>query len=110
VEPATRIFSDDSDLGFTHAGAIVGQKVKRFVPAGEMIRTDDLEAVDLVRRSRPVTVSSDGAIGLRVTGTALDAGKYGETIRVRLGSSRRDQRVIRGIVVGAGQVRMLEDG
>ena len=109
VEPATRIFDEDSDLGLTHAEAIIGQKVRHFVPAGELLGTDDIEAVDLVQRSRPVTVVSHGAVGLRVTGTALDAGQYGETIRVRLGSSRRDQRVIRGVVIGVGQARMTED-
>jgi flagella basal body P-ring formation protein FlgA len=78
------------------------------VPVGQMIRRDDIKHVDLVRRSQPVTVTGGDNVRIRITGDALDTGGLGDTIRVRLGKSRRSQRVIRGVVTGVGMVRLAE--
>jgi flagella basal body P-ring formation protein FlgA len=107
---ATRIFSSGDDLGLEHPEQVVGQRVKSFVPAGQMLAAHDLQAVDLIKRSQPVTVIGGGAVSLRVTGDALDSGGYGDTIRVRLGDSRKNRREVRGIVTGVGTVQLAEEG
>ena len=114
LEYATRIFSEGDDLGIDHPEQIIGQRVKNFVPVGQMVRAGDFKSVDLVKRSQPVTVigSVDGSAGvsMRITGDALDSGGYGDTIRVRLGDSRENHREVRGVVSGVGTVRLTEDG
>lgn len=110
LEYAERVFASNEDLGVEHVEQIVGQQVKTFVPAGQLVRTRDLKAVDLVRRSQPVTVEGGGSVGIRVTGVALDNGTYGDTVRVRLGEGRANRREVRGTVSGVGTVRILEAG
>jgi flagella basal body P-ring formation protein FlgA len=110
LEYATRVFSSDQDLGIDHPEQVIGQRVKNFVPAGQMIRDCDLKSVDLVRRSQPVTVVGGDSVSIRVTGDALESGGYGETVRVRLGDSRKNRREIRGVVVGVGTVRLADGG
>lgn len=91
--------------------ALLGQKVKRFVPEGQAVRREDIEPVELVRRGRPVTLAgATGEVTLRLTGTALDSGNYGEIVRVRIGESRREQRVLRGTVIGVGAVALRPEG
>lgn len=106
---AARVFSNGRDLGLGHPEQIVGQRVKHFVPAGQMIRESDLKAVDLVKRSQPVTVIGGERVSIRITGDALDSGGYGDTIRVRLGDSRKNRRQVRGVVTGVGTVRLIDD-
>ena len=105
----TRVFEQDLGREPTRVEEVVGQQIKRFVPQGEPVATDALQAVDLVVRSRPVTVTGDNAgIQVRLTGVALDSGGYGETVRVRLGDSRRERKMFRGVVTGLGAVRLAE--
>jgi flagella basal body P-ring formation protein FlgA len=110
VTTATRIFEADEDLGIQTAENVAGQRVQAFVPAGQMICARDLKAVDMVIRSRPVSLFSDGEVGVRLAGTALDSGGLGEVVRVRIGESRNSHRVMRGTVVGVARVRLLEQG
>lgn len=107
---ATRIFTNGQDLGVDHPEEIIGQRVREFVPIGQMIRRSDLKAVDLVKRSQPVTVTGGESVSIRITGDALDSGGYGDTIRVRLGHSRKDRREVRGVVTGVGMVRLADGG
>lgn len=107
----TRVFEQSAGLGPTHVEEVVGQQIKRFVPEGAAVLADAIQAVDLVVRSRPVTVTGDNAgIQVRLTGVALDSGGYGDTIRVRLGDSRRERKMLRGVVTGLGAVRLAEGG
>ncbi len=96
-------------LGVTEPGQLIGRQLKRFISAGEQVRTADLKTVDVVQRSRPVTVLSgaDG-VALRLTGVALDNGGMGDQVRVRLGDSRKAQREVRGVVTGLATVRVEE--
>lgn len=114
LEYATRIFTQGHELGIDHPGQVIGQRVKNFVPVGQMIRTDDFKSVDLVKRSQPVTVvgsvSGGDGVSMRITGDALDSGGYGDTIRVRLGDSRENYREVRGVVSGVGTVRLADGG
>jgi flagella basal body P-ring formation protein FlgA len=114
LEYATRIFTTEAELGIDHAEQIIGQRVKHFIPAGQMVRAGDLKSVDLVKRSQPVTVIGSVAggerVSMRITGDALDSGGYGDTIRVRLGDSRESYREVRGVVSGVGTVRLMDGG
>ena len=88
---------------------MIGQQVKRFVPAGELVQPDTLKAIDLVQRSRPVTVlGAGGPVEVRLSGVALDSGTYGDSVRVRLGESPRGQQLLRGVVTAVGTVRIAE--
>lgn len=109
VQTETRIIDDEAALGVSDIGTVIGQQIKRYVPVGEAVSSDALKAVDLVQRSRPVTVlSPDSAVQLRLTGVALDNGGLGDTVRVRLGASRTDRRQVRGVVTGMATVRLME--
>ena len=110
LEYATRVFSSGHELGIDHPEQLIGQQVKRFVPAGRMVSESDLKSVDLVKRSQPVTVVGGENVSIRITGDALDSGGYGDTIRVRLGNSRKNRREVRGTVTGVGTVRLVDDG
>ena len=107
----TRVFDKGPASGLGQVDAVIGQQIKRFVPTGEMLQADALKSVDMVVRSRPVTVmGAGGNIDLRLTGVALDSGGYGETVRVRLGDARHDKQVLRGVVTGLGTVKLAEGG
>ena len=109
LEP--HLFERWQDLGLESPQEILGQRVKRFIAAGEMLRRGDIKAVDLVKRSRPVTVvGNEDNIYVRLTGTAVDSGGYGDTVRVRIGESRKQRRELRCVVTGVGTVRMIEGG
>jgi flagella basal body P-ring formation protein FlgA len=110
VQLANRVFSATEDLGMQHVEPVVGQQVKQFVPSGQMIRAKDLQAVDLVKRSKPVTVEGGGSVNIRVNGVALDNGGYGESVRVRLGDNKKNRREVRGVVSGVATVRLSEEG
>ena len=105
----TRVFDDTGKLGLAEIERVIGQQVKRFVPAGELVQPDALKAVDLVQRSRPVTVlGAGGPVQVRLSGVALDSGTYGDSVRVRLGESPRGQQLLRGVVTAVGTVRIVE--
>ena len=105
----TRVFEHGANLGPSRTEEVVGQQIKRFVAVGAVVPADAIKAVDLVVRSRPVTVTGEGtAVQVRLTGVALDSGGYGDTIRVRMGDSHHDKKTLRGIVTGLGTVRLTE--
>lgn len=105
----TRVFESAARLGPTSVEEVLGQQVKRFIPSGETVAHDALKAVDLVERSRPVTVLGAGSnVQMRLTGVALDNGSYGDTVRVRLGDARTSRQQLRGVVTGVGTVRLAE--
>ncbi len=105
----SRVFGAGDDLGMGQLEEVVGQQVQQFVPVGEMVTGKSIKSVDLVRRSRPVTVVGNGsAVQVRLTGMALDSGGYGEVVRVRVGADRRDRQMLRGVVTGLATVRIAE--
>jgi len=110
VQLETRVFDRDDRIGLTELERVVGQQVKRFIPAGELVAPDALKAVDLVQRSRPVTVlRASDSVQVRLTGTALDSGTWGDSVRVRLGEAPRGRQVVRAVVTGLGTVRITEE-
>lgn len=110
VELKPRVFTSNDDWGLQHFEPVIGQQVKAFVPAGQMLRSKDIQAVDLVKRSKPVTVEGGGSVSVRVSGVALDNGGYGEVVRVRLGDNKKNRREVRGVVTGVATVRLSEEG
>lgn len=102
------IFDSHEAVGLDDVNVLVGQQVSQFVAAGAQLKRESLKSVDLVKRSRPVTlVGSSVGVRATVTGVALDSGEYGDEVRVRLGDQRRGRRVLRGIVTGVGTVRLI---
>ncbi|MBP7746493.1 MAG: flagellar basal body P-ring formation protein FlgA [Phycisphaerae bacterium] len=109
VAVETRVFADAAHRGPSQIEEVVGQQIKRFVPAGEAVRADAIKPADLVVRSRPVTVTNDNsAVHVRLTGMALDSGGYGDTVRIRMGDTRGERQLLRGVVTGLGTVRLVE--
>lgn len=109
VELVPRVFEAGDELGLGELQQVVGQQACRYVPRGELVTSKDIKAVDLVQRSRPVVVRSQGSsIDIRLSGVALDSGSYGDSVRVRLGETHRNRRILRGIVTGVGTVRIAE--
>lgn len=107
LEP--RVFDDDDRLGLEAVEKAIGRQVTKFVPEGEMLPADGVKAVDLVQRSRPITVlSQSGGVQMRLSGIALDAGSYGETVRIRLGEGRGARQQAQGVVVATNTVRLVE--
>lgn len=103
-----RTFTHDGEDFLESIDAAVGLQLKRFVEPGTQIAKADLRAVDLVQRSRPVTICGGSSVQISMTGVALDSGTLGETVRVRIGDDRSTRREVRGVVTGVGTVRMLE--
>lgn len=111
LELQPRLFEREDDLGLDTIDEAVGQRVAKFIPAGQMITRPDLKQVEMVRRSRPVTVLSEtNTVTVRTSGVAMDDGGFGDVIRVRMGDARRNRAVLRAVVTGVGMVRVTEDG
>lgn len=104
-----RIFQREQDLGLGRIEQAVGQRVTRFVAAGQMLTAGDLKSEQLVQRSRPVTIlGGNGNLNVRLTGVALDSGVYGDEVRVRVGDSRQSRNILRGTVTGMSTIRVEE--
>ncbi len=98
-----RLYERSNDLGIASLDAVVGQRARRFIPAGSGIRPSDLEAVPLVRRGQLVDVLSvSGGIEVRSVAKAVSAGGFGEKVELQIGG-RRGQRLV-GVVAGAQRV------
>jgi flagella basal body P-ring formation protein FlgA len=107
LEP--RVFQREQDLGLGSFEQAVGQRVAKFIAAGQMVTAGDLKSEQLVQRSRPVTIlGGSGNLTVRLAGVALDSGQYGETVRVRIGDSRQRRNVLHGRVTGISTVRIEE--
>ena len=105
----TRVFEQTAGVGFGEVGAVVGLQVKKFVPVGELVPSEALKTGELVVRTRPVTVIGDNAsVQVRLSGMALDSGGYGDSVRVRVGETARDRKVLQAKVTGVGTVRLAE--
>jgi flagella basal body P-ring formation protein FlgA len=109
VAVETRVFDSTTGLGLGSVEQAIGQQVKKYVALGGLVGPDSIKSVDLVERARPVTILGAGTnVQVRLTGVALDAGGYGDTVRVRLGDTRTGRREVRGTVTALGTVRIAE--
>ena len=86
------------------AGAApVGWTTKRMIAAGEALRAPAVAPPDAIRSGQPVDVFyNDGAIRLRLKGTALNAASLGARVAVRIDARRR----LEGVAVGPSAVQL----
>jgi flagella basal body P-ring formation protein FlgA len=80
-----------------------GKEARRFIQAGEAVRTDDVRLPVLVTKGSTVTMMFDEpGITLTATGRATSEGGLGETVTIVNPVSYRQ---ITGVVTGPGTVR-----
>jgi flagella basal body P-ring formation protein FlgA len=80
---------------------VVGRWPRRLVPAGAVVRTDQLAEPKVVSMGDPVEVEvHSGGAFLKLDGQAESAGAVGETVSVRNPSSRQ---IVRARVLGPGR-------
>lgn len=109
VERSTMTFSRVTDLGMSDVARVIGQRAKRFVPAGSIVEADAIESVPLVRRGQLVTLRSvSGAVQIVTTVKAQRSGLLGETIPVRSTDKRRVE--FDAVVVGPAAVQIGSTG
>lgn len=84
-----------------------GMEAVRRLPAGRPVLRNGLQQPRMVRRGEPVRISFvRGGLRLSVTGTALDDGALGATVRA---SNLTSARQVQGRVVAAGEIVIGED-
>jgi len=103
VEVIERIFDQVDTTIATAIDAVVGQRAKRFIAPGAVVKVTDLELVPLVRRGQIVSVRSlVGGVEVRSAAKALDNGRLGDVVELRTGG--RKGEVLTGIVIGERRV------
>ena len=92
--------------GVDDISLVLGQRARRFIPAGTAIELETLESVPLVLRGQLITLVSEvGGVRVVTTAKAAANGVRGETIRVR---SVDDNKVeIDAVVTGPGEARAV---
>lgn len=82
--------------------AATGYRLRRNIPAGNVITASALEVIPDVEYGDEVTIEfSVGALSLRAVGSALEAGAVGETVRVRNITSKS---IIKATITAPGVV------
>lgn len=105
VELVPLTFTRFDKLGMSEIASAIGQRAKRFIPAGSMVEPDVLESVPLVTRGQLVTlVSVAGTVRIVTTGKALQSGLLGQAISVRALDNKRVE--LEAVVIGPGEVRI----
>ena len=83
--------------------APLGWTTKRLIAAGEPLRAPAVAPPDAIRAGQPVdVVFTDGAITLRLKGTALNAASLGARVAVRIDARRR----LDGVAAGPSTVQL----
>lgn len=99
--------SPRGDGGPSNVKDVVGQRVRKPLHAGEVLRSGDVEPAILVARGSLVTVLClKGGIGIQARGRAMDDGREGEMIECRLIDSRK---AFEAKVDGPGRVVVVLD-
>jgi flagella basal body P-ring formation protein FlgA len=84
---------------------VVGQRLKRPMPAGTILTPNLLEVPAAVKRGQTVTiVANTGGIGVKMNGKALEDGALGQVIDIENATSGRR---LQGIVRSARSVEIL---
>ena len=92
-------------LGVDDVAQVIGQRAKRYAPAGTMIEPGLLEVIPLVVRGQLVNLSSvAGSVRVTTTAKATESGYFGDLIKVRGLDSKRVE--FDAVVVGPGAVQM----
>ncbi|MEQ8345270.1 MAG: flagellar basal body P-ring formation chaperone FlgA [Sneathiellaceae bacterium] len=89
----------------TEAEHLIGRSPRRAIQGGKHVRANDVMVPQDVERNEMVTmILNQGGLMLTTTGQALESGARGEVIGIR---NLRSKRVVRGVIVGPGEVHML---
>lgn len=108
VEIISLTFARTDKLGVNDSARVIGQRARRFIAEGSLVRSSDIESVPLVVRGQLVTVASVvGAVRVVTTAKAAGDGLLGEIIRVRAMGKIRTEFDAR--VVGPGKVQVGPD-
>jgi flagella basal body P-ring formation protein FlgA len=95
-------------VGLSEANRVIGQRAKRYLPAGSMIVLRDLESVPLVERGQLVTVeSSVGGTVIRTVAKAIETGSLGDKVELR--STQGKRRQMFGTVTGPRRVVLVSE-
>jgi flagella basal body P-ring formation protein FlgA len=102
-------FTRLDDQGLDDAALVLGQRARRFIPAGTRIELESLEPVPLVLRGQLIALTSEvGGVRVVTTAKAGANGTRGETIRVR---GVDDNKVeFDAVVTGPGEARAAGGG
>lgn len=105
VELVPLSFTRLNKLGMDDVVQVIGQRAKRFIPAGSLLGAGMLEPVPLVTRGQLVLLASvTGAIRVVTTASAREDGLLGETITVRSVENKRVE--FDAVVIGPGKVQV----
>ena len=90
-----RTFDRVDAIGLTDMTSLIGQRAKRFIKCGDLVRTRDIEPVPLVTRGRLVTVwVRHGGVVIKGAATAMSTAGFGEPVLLRNAGSRHTFRAI----------------
>ncbi len=82
----------------------VGKEVRRFMPAGAIVRATDVREPLLVLRNTVVRMQFvKGLLSITADGRAMSSGAHGESVRVM---SLQSRTTIVGVVAGEGLVQV----
>ena len=85
---------------FTKIEHLVGKQLKRRIPQNKIIKVNYVKSPTLIKRGEIVSiVAENNGYSVKMSGTAMADGIYGERIRVKNLSSKR---IIEGTVKKAG--------
>ncbi|MFW6145970.1 MAG: flagellar basal body P-ring formation chaperone FlgA, partial [Planctomycetota bacterium] len=93
----TALQDDGSEAWMTDLALVMGQQVRRAIPAGRAVAARNLERPVLVNRRQTITVRC-GPVSLKAI--ALDRGRAGEWIDVK---NPRSERTFRAVVTGPAE-------
>ncbi|MCW3797163.1 flagellar basal body P-ring formation chaperone FlgA [Sphingomonas sp. BN140010] len=83
---------------------ILGQEALRRLPAGTLVRANDVAEPRLVKRGEPVTlVIASGNLRITAAGRALGDGRSGDSVRVVASATTR---TLDGTVIAVGTVTL----
>jgi flagella basal body P-ring formation protein FlgA len=98
-------FAQLDKLGVEDEAMVVGQRAKRFIPAGTLLELSMLEAVPIVTRGQLVRLESvAGSVRVVTTAKAAEDGLLGELIKVKAADEKRVEFDAK--VVGPGEVQI----
>jgi len=96
-------------LGLGDLSQVIGQRAKRFLPAGTALQGQDVEMVPLVKRGQLVDVfSSVGGVSIMTSAKAMETGSLGDLVELR--SSERKGRILTGLITGPRRVELRLGG
>ncbi len=102
VKLVSRRISSLSDIGYTDVELVVGQEVARPIRPNDLITDRLIKLLQMVKAKEIVdVVAQTGPVQITLRGRALSNGAMGDMVSVR---DERNQKVIQGVVSGAGEV------